>query len=253
MRDQANRSVEDVGISWAVQALQEEGRLIEREWSPDRDRSRFPERIRRPDWTLDVDALPTAIDVTLFATTPWFSASARASRIRRAVTGRIVQRPDERSVLSLITFDTNLLLNRSRQQELDDIEAIIRAFDMVLDRVTEGVSLPLAKEALPSWIRGASVTLHARDEARRRVDVHLVPPVSPARVTALVDEFVSSIIESKGTQHVEWGRGVLVVLNAHGVTATDLRSGLERRPQVPWWRVYWIDPTPPAILVWDAS
>jgi hypothetical protein len=64
------------------------------------------------------------------------------------------------------------------------------------------------------------------------------------------DAFLDQAVARKGGQHLEWGRGVLVVTHNLDQTAERLGEAIERRGQVPWWQVYWIGRARPPLLVW---
>ena len=66
------------------------------------------------------------------------------------------------------------------------------------------------------------------------------------------DRFLAEAINSKGDQHAQWGRGILAVSHHLDQRPSLLHDAVHRRGSVPWWRIYWIERAPPAVLVWDS-
>ena len=93
------------------------------------------------------------------------------------------------------------------------------------------------------WVRGASLTV-SRDlgPSRRRVSIHVLPPRGD--MPRQVDDFIRERVASKGPQLTPWGRGILVTVHGSSETADDVAAGIARFGEVPWWRVYWVGPSP---------
>lgn len=241
MRGQGRRSLEATAASWVIDGLDAEGHRIEDLWSPDYERSRRPEISTRPELAMSLDGMPAALDVTMFTTNAASAAHARAVRIRDALKGKLRDLIEERSIHVFVVYDADHLLALSRRELESQTQAFVdatvqawKALPAEADRAE--VVAPLG------WLRGATLTVRPASQFRPRADVTMFPPRGD--LSHMVDMFIAERVLSKGRQMTPWGRSILVVVHGFRETPADLVAGFRRHGDVPWWRVYWVGPSP---------
>lgn len=240
-RDQGRRSLEAGAASWVIDLLQAEGHEIDDLWSPDYEPKRRPDIATRPELAMTINGEPAALDVTMFTTNARSAAAARAPRIREALEAATREAAGGRSVFGPVVYDIDALRTLPRLQV--DSEALRLAAALA-----EGVTaIPETAEnvriATPcAWVRGASVSVSRPMRGKDRVSILIMPPRTD--VNTQVDEFISERVVSKGRQLAPWGRGILVIVHGFDESPHDLADGFARWGPVPWWRVYWVGPSP---------
>lgn len=100
--------------------------------------------------------------------------------------------------------------------------------------------------------RGREWARHGGDDRSDPANLMRLISIADRSDPAEFDAFLAEAVEAKGDQHVRWGRGVLAVTHNLDQKPSLLRDAVERRGTVPWWRIYWIDRAPPAVLVWES-
>jgi hypothetical protein len=245
-RDSIKATNEDAVISWVIRALEQEGFTVVDLGRPERDQTLRPENRRRPDRWVTVNGLETAIEHTTFALPLERTERAQAMEVARRT--RAALTVGRRSALVTFGYDP-AALNRAGKGGRDQ-DALVLA-----DAVTRTLADPrafndrhLVRDGLPGWVRDVAVGASATPTGRGHVNV--VPVARRDDEAARVDAFIRDRIAKKGTQHVGWGRGVLVIAHGESEHAEDVAAGFARIDgSHPWWRVYWTDQTGAAYLV----
>jgi hypothetical protein len=238
---QSRRSLEAAVASWVIDLLEKEGHRIDDLWSPDYDRARRPELQSRPELAMTIDGEPAALDVTMFTTNLASAAAARASRIRKSLEAQVAEAAGGRSALGLVVYREEALNGVSRRELITQTASLGTAYVAAVEAIQDTSDRQVVQVPY-SWVKGASLTLARDGLDRGRTRIHLIP--SRPDMASHADTFVAELLASKGAQLAAWGRGIVVVVHGFRETPEDVAAGFARGPSLPWWRVYWVGPSP---------
>jgi hypothetical protein len=244
-RPESARGLEDQAVFGVQHVLGLQGHDAGEVRRPDRDSTIEPQRRRRPDAVMSVDGVPTAVEVSIITTDPEQVRTLARLEALRDASLPLLRRflpPAARLLIEFRFTPGDRRLLRLTGQKLDDAvkmlcAAVYRELRLGLP-LTRGESVPL--RSVPEGLIDAKATLFPSEDEHSWVQwffgqLHQEGPDALAT-------WVASVVSRKGSQHEEWGRGILVAVATGAERPEDVVQAFgewaRKGRTMPWWRVY---------------
>jgi hypothetical protein len=247
---QARRKIEEHVRDAIVAALEAEGRSVTDIRGPD-----TIERQRRAaDWDFLLDGERVGLEVTEFTlSTQEVQAGAGSNRVAYLIAARLSPLAVELG-LGLLTVDLSYFVGAvpTKRRTASEAEPLLLAIEEGMRRMAAGGFERLDIRTPVPWVE-PTVELHVVDRSSENPRVVVIHGSSGGgrQVVPVVEAFMAERAVQKGPQTAEYGQGILGIHPGWIADADNLVEAIESLADVPWWRVYYIDRTGAAILVYD--
>ena len=214
----------------------------------------FPDRqehgTRAPDAAFILNGEQCALEVVSFRISQDLSDSAAESREFVGILNAALEPTSEDpagTLLPIVLYDPAKFLATPRRQLVKDVLGIAGSIREVLFATPD----PWARHTIyprPAWTVSVSV-VRTRSEDRGTSSYF---GTLGHNIQGVLGAFVDWVISKKGSQHAAYGRGILAIQRRWMEEPETLGNAFaaKNRADIPWWRVYLVEPGGDVALVW---